>query len=113
MALLDRRLSDSLRQVAFSGTAGAEKQSVLPLPDEGAGGQIEDQAAIHLRVETEVEVIQSSLRIAEGRPFAPPLQQTSRGGPSWSRLSQLECSIDWPSFRPMSDGVVALLEEAL
>src|ERR1700691_4997004 len=76
MALLDRRLSDSLRQVALAGTAGAEKQSVLPLPDEGAGGQIEDKAAIHLRVKTEVEIIQSSLRVAEGRLFTPPLQQT-------------------------------------
>src|SRR5580698_8593696 len=76
MALLDRRLSDSLRQVALAGTAGAEKQSVLPLPDKGAGGQIEDQTAIHLRVETEVEIIQSSLRVAEGCLLAPPLQQT-------------------------------------
>src|ERR1700679_4161717 len=76
MALLDRRLFDSLRQMAFAGTAGAQKQCVFPLSDEGAGGQIEDQAAIHLRVKTEVEIIQSSLRVAEGCLFTPPLQQT-------------------------------------
>ncbi len=75
IALLDRRLSDGLGQVAFAGTAGAEKQRVFPLSDEGAGGQIEDQTAIHLRVETEVEIIQSSLRVAEGCLFAPPFQQ--------------------------------------
>src|SRR5580704_17608056 len=62
--------------MAFAGAAGAEKQRVFALPDEGAGGQIEDQAAIHLRVETEVEIIKSSLRVAEGGLLAPPLQQT-------------------------------------
>src|SRR5580658_5394501 len=62
--------------MAFAGAAGAEKQRVLPLPDEGAGGQIEDKAAIHLRVETEVEIIQSSLRVAEGGLFTPSFQQT-------------------------------------
>src|SRR5580693_2281401 len=62
--------------MAFAGAAGAEKQRVFALPDEGAGGQIEDQAAIHLRVETEVEIIKSSLWVAKGSLFTPPLQQT-------------------------------------
>src|SRR5580704_5170856 len=62
--------------MTFAGAAGAEKQRVLPLSDKGAGGQIENQTAVHLRVETEVEIIQSSLRVAEGRLFTPPLQQT-------------------------------------
>ena len=39
------------------------------------GGQVEDQTAIHLRVEGEVEVVQRLLRVAEGGLFAPPLQQ--------------------------------------
>jgi len=76
IALLDRRSSDSLRQMAFARTAGAEKQRVFTLSDEGTGCQIEDQTAIHLGVETEVEVIQSSLRVAEGRLFTSPFQQT-------------------------------------
>src|SRR5271170_8105739 len=76
MALLDRRLSDGLCQVALAGTAGAEEQRVFALSDEGAGGQIEDQAAIHLRVKTEVEIIQSSLRVAERCLLTPPFQQT-------------------------------------
>jgi hypothetical protein len=33
--------------------ARAGKQSVFPLDDESAGGQIEDQAAIHFRVAIE------------------------------------------------------------
>src|SRR5579859_1992064 len=76
IALLDRGLSDGLRQVAFAGAAGTEKQRVFPLSDEGAGSQVEDQAAIHLRVKTKVEIIQSSLRVAEGGLFSSPLQQT-------------------------------------
>src|ERR1700733_4851494 len=62
--------------MALASAAGAEEQSVFPLSDEGAGGQIEDQAAIHLRVKTEVEIIQSSLRVAERCLFTPPFQQT-------------------------------------
>lgn len=75
MALLDRRLSDSLRQVTLASPAGAEKQRVFPLSDEVAGGQIEGEAAIHLRVKTEVEIIQSSLWVAERCLFTPPFQQ--------------------------------------
>src|SRR5580704_5559008 len=61
--------------MALASAAGAEEQSVFPLADEGAGGQIEDHAAIHLRVKAEVEIIQSSLRVAECCLFAPPFQQ--------------------------------------
>ena len=39
------------------------------------GGEVEDQTAIHLRIEVEVEVVERLLRIAEGGLFAPPLQQ--------------------------------------
>jgi hypothetical protein len=41
----------------------------------GAGGQVKDQTAVHLRVEGEVEVIQRSLRIAECGLLAPSFQQ--------------------------------------
>ena len=34
------------------------------------------QAAIHLRVEGEVEVVQSLVRVAEGGLFAPAIQQS-------------------------------------
>jgi hypothetical protein len=33
--------------------------------------KVEDQAAIHLRIEVEVEVVERLLRIAEGGLFAP------------------------------------------
>src|SRR4029077_11329528 len=46
--------------MAFCGTGWAEKQGVFVTRDECAGGQIEDQAAIHFLVESKVEVIEST-----------------------------------------------------
>jgi hypothetical protein len=43
--------------------------------DEGTSGEIEHQAAIHLAVEVEVEVIESFLRISERGLFYSSLQQ--------------------------------------
>ena len=55
--LQDGCLADGLSQVALSGAAGTEKQGVFPAIDEAAGGKIEDQTAVHLGVEGEVEVV--------------------------------------------------------
>jgi len=63
------------RQMTFARAAGAEKQGILPLGDEGTRGQVEDQTAIDLRVEIEIEIVQRLLRVAEGGLLAPPLQQ--------------------------------------
>jgi hypothetical protein len=54
---------------------GPEKQCIFALADEGAGGQIEDQTTIHFRIESEVEVVQRSVRVAEGGLLAPSFQQ--------------------------------------
>src|SRR5215831_16945233 len=74
VVLLNRNLTDSLSQMTLAGAAGTEKQSVFPPADEATGGQIEYQAAIHLRVESEIEVVQHLVRVAEGGLLAPPLQ---------------------------------------
>ncbi len=37
--------------------------------------QVEYQAAIHLRIEGEVKVVQSLVRVAEGGLFAPAIQE--------------------------------------
>lgn len=42
--------------------------------DKGAGGQLKDQAAIHLLVEGEIEVVEGPERIAELGLLAPALQ---------------------------------------
>ena len=46
----------------------AKKQRVFALADEPAGGQIEDQTAIHLRIEGEVEVVESPVGDRGSRP---------------------------------------------
>ena len=43
--------------------------------DEGTGGEIEDQATIHLLIKVEVEVIERRLWIAELSFFSATLQQ--------------------------------------
>jgi hypothetical protein len=43
--------------------------------DEGAGGQVEDQTAIHLLVEVEVEVVESPLWVAKLGLLGPALEQ--------------------------------------
>ena len=41
----------------------------------GPGGKIEDQATVHLRVEGEVKVIESLVRVAEAGVFAAPFEE--------------------------------------
>ena len=74
IALLDGRLADGLGQVAFAGAGRSKKQSIFMAGNEGAGSQIEDQAAIHLLVEVEVEVVESLLGVTELRLLAAALQ---------------------------------------
>jgi hypothetical protein len=74
IALLDGTLADSLRQVAFAGPAGAEKQRVFALVDEPAGSQIEHQTAIHFRIESEVEAVECAVGVAKASLFAAALQ---------------------------------------
>jgi hypothetical protein len=68
-------LADGLRQVTLAGAGWAEKQGIFVARDEGASGQIEDQAAIHLLVESEVEVVESAIEIAETGFLSTPVQE--------------------------------------
>src|ERR1017187_2456937 len=69
VALLDGGWPYGLCQRRFARSAVPEKQGVFPFAEEGAGGQVEDQATIHLRIEGEVEVVQGLVRVAEGGLF--------------------------------------------
>jgi len=80
IVLLDGGLADGLSQMRFTRAARAEEQCVLSLADEDTGRQVEHQASIHLRVEGEVEVVQSLMRISEGGLFAPGAPRVSRCG---------------------------------
>ena len=67
-------LETRLRQVTLAGAGWAEQQGIFVARDERASGKIEDQAAIHLLVEGEVEVVEGLLGIAELGLLCSPLQ---------------------------------------
>ena len=67
VALLDRGLADGLREVALARAGRAEEQDVFVAVDELAGGEVEDQPAIHLLVEVEVEGVEGLVGVAELR----------------------------------------------
>src|ERR1700733_652135 len=61
--------------MTFARPARPEEQNVLALVYEGRGGQIENQTAIDLGIECEVEVVKAPVGIAESCLFATALQQ--------------------------------------
>ena len=75
VALEDRRHADRLGEVALPGSRSAEKQRRLAPLDEVAGGQLEDEAAVHLAVEVEVEGVESLAAVAELRLLDAALEQ--------------------------------------
>ena len=68
VALLDARAADGLGEMALAGAGRAEEERVLVLGDEAAGGELEDEAAVHLLVEVEVEGVEASCRRRGSRP---------------------------------------------
>ena len=72
MALQDGRHADGLGQMTLAGSGWTQKQRVFVSGDEGGGGEIEDEAAIHLLVEGEVEALKCLLRVPELGLFPPP-----------------------------------------
>src|SRR3954447_16983812 len=76
IVLLDGSLADGLSQMTFPRSAWTQEKCVFPLADESTSSQIEYQAAIHLRVEGEVEVVQSLVRITKSGLFAPAVQES-------------------------------------
>jgi hypothetical protein len=55
---LDHGAADGLGQVALTRAWWSEKERVLALRDEAAGGELVDQRPIHLLVEIEIEGIE-------------------------------------------------------
>src|ERR1700733_548537 len=58
IALLDDLVPDGLGAVTLTASTRTKEQCVLPPSDPRGSGQVEDKAAIHLRIELEVEVIE-------------------------------------------------------
>ena len=73
--LTDRCLADGLCQVGLTGAGRSEKQDVLVSRDEVPRGQFEDESTIDLLVEVEVEVIETTLRIAKFSLLCPSFDE--------------------------------------
>jgi hypothetical protein len=52
-----------------------EKERVLALRDEAAGGELVDERAVHLLVEIEIEAIERAIRIAKAGLFVSTLEE--------------------------------------
>jgi hypothetical protein len=61
--------------VAFAGAGPAEEEPVLPLGDEAAGGELEDEGPIHLLVEVEIEGVERLAGVAEAGVLDAALEQ--------------------------------------
>jgi hypothetical protein len=62
--------------MTFARTSGTEKQCIFSPGNETGGCQIENEAAVHFRIEGEIEVVERFLGIAELGLFAAPFEQT-------------------------------------
>lgn len=65
VALLDRSVSDRLRDVTLARPGRSEEECVFVLRDEASGRELEDDAAIHLLVEIEIEGVEGLRRVAK------------------------------------------------
>ena len=75
VALLDGGASDGLGKVALARTGRAQKQGVLALGDEARGRELEDERAVDLRVEGEVEAVERAVGVTESGLLVPPGEQ--------------------------------------
>src|ERR1700674_1255661 len=75
VALQNGRLADGLSQMTLACSTGAEKQGVLPFGDEAAGGEVENQTTVHLRIKSKVKTIKRPVGVTEAGLLASAFQQ--------------------------------------
>src|SRR5436190_4897966 len=107
--------------MAFPCAAGTEKQCIFSPRNESAGGQIEDEAAIHFGVEVEIEIIEGFLGIAKLSLFAAAIEQAV-AAPGEFVINQASNEVDGrhgfslrlmdPGFQHGSDAAEAELPES-
>jgi hypothetical protein len=107
MALLDHGDADRLRQVTLPRARPAEEEPVLPLGDEATGGELEDEGAVHLLVEVEIEGVERLAGIAEAGLFEATLEEPvlalqqlvlDEGGQEVDRGELLGLGLEEPAF---------------
>ena len=74
----DHGASDGLAEMTLASSRWAEKKSVLGLRQEAAGRELEDERAVHLLVEVEIEVVERLVRVTEARLLDPALDEPVR-----------------------------------
>ena len=74
-AVLDRGLADRLREVTLAGAGRSEEKRVFVLGDEAGGREVEDERAIELAIEIEIEGVERLGGIAKVRLGASPREQ--------------------------------------
>jgi hypothetical protein len=74
-ALQDDGVSDGLGEVALAGAGRAEEERILGRGEEVSGGEVEDQGAVHLLVEVEVEAVERLALVAEASLLDAPSDQ--------------------------------------
>src|SRR5438132_8886940 len=75
MALLDDGHPEGLGEMALAGAGRAEEEAVLVLGDEAAGGEFEDEAAIELPIEVEIEGVEGLADVAKAGLFEAALEE--------------------------------------
>src|SRR5439155_26252282 len=65
MALLDERVAECLGEMTLARAGRAEEDDVVALGEEAAGGELEDEVAVHLLVEGEVEAVEGLVGVAK------------------------------------------------
>ena len=75
IALLDRGAADSLGEMALARTGRPEQERVFALGDEAGGGELEDERAVDLLVEGEVEAVEGAVGVAEAGLLVSPGEQ--------------------------------------
>ncbi len=75
VSLLNRRMTDRLREMTLARAGRSEKQHVLPLADEARRREVVDHGAIHLLVEIKVKGIERALGVSKACELVAALEQ--------------------------------------
>ena len=76
VSLLDGGASDGLSNVTLAGPGRPDQQGVLALGDEAGGCEVEDEGAVDLPVEGEVEAVEGAVGVSESGLLVAPGEET-------------------------------------
>jgi hypothetical protein len=119
---MDHGEADGLGEVTLAAAGRAEEESVLGTSEEAAGGELEDECAIDLGVEGEVEAVERLARVAEVSLLvssSPTSAETRSIGAQWafwassSRISRWSAMPERRSLRSAGSSSVSFMSGLL